>query len=551
MSTENLRRSSRIQARIKENKRYRKYSSSSSDEDPGDLNLMREELENIEETIRKPVELFTNDDVSGEALFKFQTPSKRIAMTQKAEQCRTPGNITEKHLPVAKIVLEKINTDSEIPSKTLKKDQRVARVPIRRKHESGLTSSESESVSEPSDFVPSDESENETSDSESAVSSNDEAEENIKRNAKQKFILQSNLLSTPKRINRTNKPAIIHKDFHMHTDEYFATQSEKVVTSDRTLEHLRNSRLTREKLDELLANQNYVSIQHKKDIYSLTKSYTTLFPMWYFIMEQGYTVLLYGLGSKRCLINDFHKSISYHPSLVINGFFPSLTVKDILDGIVVDLLELSCPSNTSECIDLIETVLKKNPKDRLYLLIHNIDGIMLRTNKAQDILCSLASIPNLCVIASVDHINAPLLWDHTKRSKFNFFWWDTTTYLPYQEETSYEGSLLVQQSGALALSSLHNVFHSLTTNAKSIYILLAKYQLSNYNPNYTGMAFKDLYRAAREGFHVSSDLALRAQLTEFKDHKLVKVKRNFDGVENLTIPLSSGLLKQFLEEHDT
>lgn len=79
------------------------------------------------------------------------------------------------------------------------------------------------------------------------------------------------------------------------------------------------------------------------------------------------------------------------------------------------------------------------------------------------------------------------MWDHTKHSKFNFFWWDTTTFLSYQEETSYESSLLVQQSGALALSSLHNVFLSLTSNAKSIYILLAKNQLNNSNNvNFTG-----------------------------------------------------------------
>ena len=134
---------------------------------------------------------------------------------------------------------------------------------------------------------------------------------------------------------------------------------------------------------------------------------------------------------------------------------------------------------------------------------------MLRSNKAQDILSCLASIPNLCVLASVDHVNASLLWDQVKRSKFNFFWWDTTTFLSYQEETSYESSLLVQQSGSLALSSLRNVFLSLTSNAKSIYVLLATYQLNNNsNVNFTGMAFKDLYRAAREEFLVSSDLAL-------------------------------------------
>ncbi|XP_050483080.1 origin recognition complex subunit 2 isoform X1 [Bombus huntii] len=547
MSTENLRRSSRLKVR-----KPKRYMSSNSDEnlDDNPVNTVEDELRDVEENVQKPVELFSSDDVSGQALYKFQTPSRKDAMTKKAHLCRTP--INDVLLPIAKVVLEKINVYNKEQPKTSKKDQKISKIPvIQRKYEFGLTSSESESISESSDYHPVEDTE-ETTDSEDVVSSNDEKDQMKIRNQKQKFISQSHLLNTPKRVTRKNKPSIIHKDFHMQTDEYFATQSEKVVTSDRTLEHLRNSRLTKEKLEKLLTNQSHVSLQHKKNIYSVTNNYSTLFPMWYFIMEQGYTVLLYGLGSKRCLINDFYKSISYHPSLVVNGFFPSLTMKDILDGIIIDLLELNCPSNTTECIDLIEKTLRKNPKDRLYLLIHNIDGMMLRSNKAQDLLSCLANIPNICVLASVDHINAPLLWDHTKHSKFKFFWWDTTTFLSYQEETSYESSLLVKQSGALALSSLHNVFLSLTSNAKSIYLLLVKNQLSNSNNvNFTGMAFKDLYRAAREGFLVSSDLALRAQLTEFIDHKLVKIKRNIDSIEHLIIPLSSGLLKQFLEEHDT
>lgn len=102
---------------------------------------------------------------------------------------------------------------------------------------------------------------------------------------------------------------------------------------------------------------------------------------------------------------------------------------------------------------------------------------------------SVASPSNLspALFSLILRICAFAVWDHIKRSKFNFFWWDTTTFLSYQEETSYESSLLVHQSGSLALSSLHNVFLSLTSNAKSIYVLLAKYQLSNSsNVNFTG-----------------------------------------------------------------
>ena len=43
-----------------------------------------------------------------------------------------------------------------------------------------------------------------------------------------------------------------------------------------------------------------------------------------------------------------------------------------------------------------------------YLLLHNIDGMMLRAEKTQNVLSMLAQIPKIHVVASVDQINAPL-----------------------------------------------------------------------------------------------------------------------------------------------
>lgn len=48
------------------------------------------------------------------------------------------------------------------------------------------------------------------------------------------------------------------------------------------------------------------------------------------------------------------------------------------------------------------------PDLRVYLLIHNIDGLMLRGEKTQSALGQLAALPNLHLVASIDHINAPL-----------------------------------------------------------------------------------------------------------------------------------------------
>lgn len=76
------------------------------------------------------------------------------------------------------------------------------------------------------------------------------------------------------------------------------------------------------------------------------------------------------------------------------------------------------------------------------------------------------------------------MWDHSKLSKFNFSWWDVTSFQPYSEETSFESSMMVQRTETLALSSLKNVFLSLTSNSKSIYLILVKYQLEHGKNQY-------------------------------------------------------------------
>lgn len=80
------------------------------------------------------------------------------------------------------------------------------------------------------------------------------------------------------------------------------------------------------------------------------------------------------------------------------------------------------------------------------------------------------------------------VWDQAKLSRYNFVWWDVTSLQPYTGETQFENSLLVQRSGGLALSSLSNVFHSLTTNARNIFIIMVRHQLKNQkDPTYLGM----------------------------------------------------------------
>lgn len=41
----------------------------------------------------------------------------------------------------------------------------------------------------------------------------------------------------------------------------------------------------------------------------------------------------------------------------------------------------------------------------------------------------------------------------------------------------------------------------------------------------SGLSFQDFYQRCREAFLVNSDITLRTQLTEFRDHKLIRTKK--------------------------
>ncbi|NWT14604.1 ORC2 protein, partial [Vireo altiloquus] len=334
-------------------------------------------------------------------------------------------------------------------------------------------------------------------------------------------------------------------------EEYFeAHSSSKVLTSDRTLQKLRKRRLNQQTLHELLKK---APLAYAAEIRDLNQQHESLFSKWMLQLHLGFNIVLYGLGSKRDLLEKFRTSLlqdSVH--LVVNGYFPGITVRSILNSITEEVLDHIGTFRSP--LDQLEFIIKRFKEDsslELYVLIHNLDSQMLRGERSQQILAQLSSLPSIYLIASIDHINAPLMWDQAKLSLYNWLWYETTTFSPYVEETSYENSLLVQQSGSLALSSLTHVLHSLTLNARGIFRLLAQHQLEKKdNPSYPGLSFQDFYQQCREAFLVNSDLTLRAQLTEFRDHKLIRTKRGADGVEYLLIPVDDSTLTDFLEKED-
>ncbi|KAG1685947.1 Origin recognition complex subunit 2 [Nymphon striatum] len=340
-------------------------------------------------------------------------------------------------------------------------------------------------------------------------------------------------------------------------EEYFlAHGSSKIHTSDHTLASLNQPKINQEALQEKIKN---IPKKHEKEIAHLIKRYKQLFDKWLYLLNNGYNVLLFGLGSKYELLDQFRtKHFSNSDCIVINGYFPNLSIRQILNTISEDILGReegfsSIHEHLEYLKETYDVVNESCSRTELYIVIHNIDGSTLRRNEDQHILSILASLKNIHIVASADHINCSLLWDQTKLHLFSWLWFDVTNFELYSKETSYENSLLVQHSGKLALSSLSHVFKSLTPNAQGIFMLLSNYQLEEKenSSNYIGLSFQEYYQKCREEFLVNSDLTLRAQLTEFKDHKLIKVKKAADGVEHLSIPLDDSVLMEFVTQQQS
>lgn len=91
----------------------------------------------------------------------------------------------------------------------------------------------------------------------------------------------------------------------------------------------------------------YISKEHQTKIRDLTETYDQLFDRWMYVLSENFNVVLYGIGSKRQVLQRFQaEKLQNMPCIVINGFFPSLTMKNVLETIVVDLLENThVPSN--------------------------------------------------------------------------------------------------------------------------------------------------------------------------------------------------------------
>lgn len=302
--------------------------------------------------------------------------------------------------------------------------------------------------------------------------------------------------------------------------------------------------------------------------------FSSEFKKWFFLLAEGFNLIFYGFGSKIEILENFsEKFLSGFSILKILGYKFFGDQKEILlefaKGLEIDDKELIGGRFEEEALfQAIKQKLAAKEAPDVFLIIQNIDGPEIRSQKMQFFLAKLAKIPKIHILASIDHPKASLIWSQSQISALNFLWIKTNTGIPYNLElqNSEFGNkckgIFAQSIGFLgdrkarvhSLQSLESIWASLNENAKKIFQLLVENYFANIQDgsgsgmkarNEDGMEFWDLYRKCRDQFLVFSETALRTQLVEFRDHEILQFKRSPGGLEYLVIGLDRELLSEF------
>lgn len=103
-----------------------------------------------------------------------------------------------------------------------------------------------------------------------------------------------------------------------------------------------------------------------------------------------------------------------------------------------DLPKSQQPYNSQSMDDLLTFLDEVELEDGdcfVCVVIHNIDGPGLRDYETQQYLARLAACTHIRIVASIDHVNAPLYWDRNMaHAQFNWCWYHVPTFSPYKVE---------------------------------------------------------------------------------------------------------------------
>ncbi|KAG6071094.1 hypothetical protein E4U33_003872 [Claviceps sp. LM78 group G4] len=379
-------------------------------------------------------------------------------------------------------------------------------------------------------------------------------------------------LKGPGRTRRARSPTP-PRDLPPHELYFTHNKPGRPKTSDNTLGSV--AMLTHDEYFSVVHGSSYID-RHSADVEYLENLHAELFPQWVFELSQGYSICLYGFGSKRNLLQKFARYLSQshgasnddtplsrYKTIIVNGYTHTTTLREILTCIST-AVDPSLKPPSSSVPAMLSSILVQLSLTGLTLtiIVNSIDAHPLRKPGTQSLLSQLASHPQINLVCSVDTPDFSLLWDIGIRSAFNFLFHDCTTFAPLSVELDVVDEvheLLGRQARRVnGREGVAFVLKSLPENAKKLFQLLIGEVLiagmgdegasSAREDEAAGVEYRMVYNKAVEEFICSSEMAFRTLLKEFHDHQMITSRKDALGTELLSVPFQKDELEAILED---
>ena len=289
----------------------------------------------------------------------------------------------------------------------------------------------------------------------------------------------------------------------------------------------------------------------------------------------GFSVIIYGFGSKRNFLDDFleKKAKNKYITLVIRGYFRQIKFKNCLVDLLKNMtkfyqeLDHSADYETSVLCNVeelnIETIIQRinflhekliHVYDNIFVIIHNIDNTSIRPYLPA--ISKLIQIPFITLVASVDNIRWPALWNSQMHHKMNILYMDVTTAEEYKTEIqhmygdqlpSWLGVHTDKEGNQYTLEHFNSVLNCLTPSHIQLARAIAEIQYENeHAPE------EQLFKRLKSSMIVTTKSALSQLLVELLSHEVLTKQYSHDKNETKTtiykLKLEKEEIKEFLDQ---
>lgn len=322
-------------------------------------------------------------------------------------------------------------------------------------------------------------------------------------------------------------------------------------------------------------------------VVAIEKAYESDFEDWRFLLSTNHSLLFFGAGSKRVLLDRFceHELDKEGYALAINGYDSRVTVAGILDLLVTLFLDGQEPTPMSSiaaedgdhkrigisnpwkahilverAIDVSRALAHEATRSLvpIFLVVHNLDGESFRSTLAQEALAALVvnstvgnGVTAIRLVASVDHVDASaLLWNVSTSANFSWIWREVHTHRPYVEEMAMLSEEVRKKTAKLKSQDADHadraleVLKNLAPRHSEVVQILARLQLEQSQKD-AWIDYLVFRNKCKTMCAINKDSQLRSFMVELKDHGLI-VSKTQDRSELVRVPYSEPKLREIL-----